>query len=494
MLSRDGTESLTAKLYRLLHSQPAATDDDLRRALYGAGVADNHQPYRSLKTRLRHILVQAISADLDIPPRYTTYDLAYQNGFRQLNLARVLMHAGAITAARDIAASTYQAIKKYEIIILNEGLTDVLAALYLSILYNDKLLRQYNEEHQYYARATYDVNRVKFAFRTVRNLQNTNRLPPLELGSTALRYVEELSEIRDRYPRVSQVQVTIATLEIMGYNFRGDHHQVMTAAQRARDALANCAGASTNSMSVMALTSVEATVRMRNFALGKQQITAARAVVPTRGINSIKLSEYAIRLGLITGQYQYAYASLAEVDFDSLRQHLLDIHRERWQLLEAYVHLLVQAGRVGVEPERPLRPFRLARLLNNVPTYSRQKRGANIELLILQASFFIVRREYDRVQDRIEALERYCNRYLRSEETLRNNGFLRLLLVAAAVNFNRAAAERRAAPILQRMREHLEKPRTGLAPEEYIPYEELWSVLLDHLTNRKYAARRKKSQ
>jgi hypothetical protein len=148
--------------------------------------------------------------------------------------------------------------------------------------------------------------------------------------------------------------------------------------------------------------------------------------------------------------------------------------------MEACINLLVAAGEITPEEDWPkLRKFRAASFVNKVISSTRNKKGENIQILVLQALFSIIRKKYDDAIDRTSGLEAYCNRYLKDNENLRNNCFFKLLLITIKAGFNRKQAERKGEATLRRMKAATD--RSKLNNTELVPYETLWQIVLNHL-------------
>ena len=161
---------------------------------------------------------------------------------------------------------------------------------------------------------------------------------------------------------------------------------------------------------------------------------------------------------------------------------MIPTDRARWHLYQAYTRLLLEAKVATLEQRK--KHFSIQRFINDLPTFSKDKRAMNIPLLIAQMSFLIIRGEYSKAIDRIEALEKYSSRYLKNNDTFRSNCFIKMLVVIAKQGFNRKAVERHAKKFHDRMinseLEIIDQP----FEIEIIPYEDLWQILLHHLSQK----------
>ncbi|SHI65278.1 hypothetical protein SAMN02745146_1294 [Hymenobacter daecheongensis DSM 21074] len=147
--------------------------------------------------------------------------------------------------------------------------------------------------------------------------------------------------------------------------------------------------------------------------------------------------------------------------------------RQRWDLFRAYIHF--------VQPEvSPLRLRHFNQFVQTLPDYSRDKQGYNVAILILQFLHYLRQQDVDGLLSRLEGLRKYERRHLRDAATLRSQLFFRLLVLTVKEHFNPQACEKKAQPLLKRLRE-APQPGEAFAEIEIIPYEALWQLALDIL-------------
>jgi len=147
--------------------------------------------------------------------------------------------------------------------------------------------------------------------------------------------------------------------------------------------------------------------------------------------------------------------------------------QQRWELFETYLHF--------VQPEQsPLRKLHFSQFVLTVPDYSRDKRGHNVAILILQFLYYLRNHDAEGLLTRMEGLRKYQQRHLREAETLRSQLFLRLLMLTIKENFDVQACEKKGQALLNRLRE-TPPPGEAFAEIEIIPYEELWALTLEIL-------------
>ncbi|MCP9236729.1 hypothetical protein [Lewinella sp. JB7] len=476
-----GRESMIAQLHGLLVKTDLA-EDEIVAELYGPEYDSRHPAYRALKGRLRDLITTAVMDDNVYSANYKTYDDAQVNGYRQLNLISLLLTRRAWHSVKYLAHTTLRRVQDYEILPINSRLTSILASLYLGVGFDEKQFLKYQELADHYADAENVLNRISSGYRDMRGMIYAHKLLPNEIGQRVGAFVAEHEVAVKRYPRVSAMQAMFYIMKVHSLTLLGKYGDAIKVANEAEVVLRKCKGAGQQSLSLMALTRVECSVKLRDFEEGVVQVKRADTMVPKESINNIKLAEYAITLGLQTGNLEYAYEQLAVVNRRTLNRLLTPQHVEYWLILEAYVNLLVMAGKIDLTKTKGTLPdFKLYKFVNNVPSYSKDKQGMNVQILILQVIFFIINDQYSKIIDRTDALIRYGSRYLMNNENLRNNCFFKLLLTAEKCNFHRAATVRKSSKTYQKMVSPQARKLGRANSSEIIPYETLWEIVLENL-------------
>jgi hypothetical protein len=102
-------------------------------------------------------------------------------------------------------------------------------------------------------------------------------------------------------------------------------------------------------------------------------------------------------------------------------------------------------------------------------------------------AFLVLQHKYDLATDRIDALNKYCDRYLKTNSpNFRSNCFIKMLLQIPKSSFHRAGTERRAKPYLKRMQEIAINFSNQAHELEILPFEDFWKLILSTLENKFY--------
>lgn len=185
------------------------------------------------------------------------------------------------------------------------------------------------------------------------------------------------------------------------------------------------------------------------------------------------------------GDYQEAYEL-----FKAHEQKNCDSDRlmELWRLIQGYLYFLIK--REKVEPYTDEK-FSLGKFLNEVPTFSKDKSGYNLNILIIQILIRMERGQFGRIIDRIESLQQYVRKHTRNPETKRANLFIRMIIKMESAHFHRTGTELRTQKLLKQLNAIPLRFGQNVAIE-IIPYPVLWEEILAMLKDGFSTGRKRK--
>jgi hypothetical protein len=188
--------------------------------------------------------------------------------------------------------------------------------------------------------------------------------------------------------------------------------------------------------------------------------------------NWFYFQEHHVLLALHAEQYERAQQLLVLITKNPAYPIQREAALQRWDLYKAYIDFVLPPQRVTTARQR-----QMAQWVLQLPDYSRDKRGHNVAILVLQLLHFLRERNLEEVLLRLERLRKYQQRHLYEPSTLRSRLFLRLLQVIVEKNFDAAKAADRGKALLQQLRD-TPPPGEAFAEVEIIPYEQLWELVL----------------
>jgi hypothetical protein len=146
------------------------------------------------------------------------------------------------------------------------------------------------------------------------------------------------------------------------------------------------------------------------------------------------------------------------------------IQDENWEIYKAYASILTN------------RHLRLARFINQVPIFSKDKKGMNINILIIEVLDYLRKKVYSKIIDRTAALQRYCYRYLVDDiSTYRSYQFFQIILCLEKGAFCKKEVDPLVAKHLQALKDHPLSEAQQDYELEIVPYEHLWEFMRNYL-------------
>lgn len=188
--------------------------------------------------------------------------------------------------------------------------------------------------------------------------------------------------------------------------------------------------------------------------------------------NWFYFQEHHVLLALHAGRYELAQRLLDAVAKNPAIVGQREAAMQRWDLYRSYLNFVLPAARSLTARQR-----QVAQQMLLLPEYSRDKRGHNVAILVLQLLHFLRERNLEPVLVRLERLRKYQQRHLTEVATLRSRLFLRLLQLIVEKNFDPKKAAERSQNLLQQLRD-TPPPGEAFAEVEIIPYENLWAIVL----------------
>ncbi len=177
------------------------------------------------------------------------------------------------------------------------------------------------------------------------------------------------------------------------------------------------------------------------------------------------------------GEYQEAYQLYKA---QQKKKCPYPIVSEYWNIIKGYLHFLIEVQLIHPYDNEK---FYLGKFMNETPLYSKDKAGNNINILLIQTLIQLKRAKFTKIIDRIDAIQEYARVYTRSEECKRVNLFIKMIIKMESARFHRKGTELKTKKLLEKLKNTPLKMEQNLAIE-IVPYEVLWSEILDIIDNK----------
>ena len=298
----------------------------------------------------------------------------------------------------------------------------------------------------------------------------------------AKEYKDKLQPFLDKYSS-PYLHMIGKYIEVVGFLSINDYKKTIELCEEALIFFGQKKYSYNTPLRIFSHSALTAYIQLKDYEKGK--------IIASLAINSVRVGERSwylnhelyLILALHSQKYNDSYQILETVVNSKNFSRLQNYIKERWQIHKVYIDFLLYIKKITIIEKKKIR---VGKFLNSVPIYSKDKRGLNIPILIVQLLFLIVKKDYDQSLDKFEAIKKYCSRYLRKGDNLRSNCFINMLLQIPKSGFHKAGVIRNAQKYYDQL---LATPLevSGQSLEiEIIPYEDLWAFILESLDTKRY--------
>lgn len=460
------------------------TDEDAAQFFYGEDKA--HPAYQKLRHKLKRKLINHLFFLNSKEPSHSNRYQAFYECYRDWAAAKILFGKNASGAGVNLSFNILKRAKKYEFTELTVDVARTLRVHFGTLEGNLKKFEQYNELFKEYseiigwedlAEELYTELVIRYA-----NIKATDDL----IQKKAKEYYDKLQEGLDKY-QTYRLHLCATLIKLTQYSSVNNYSETAKICQESIEFFERKNYLASMPLQIFYYQLLVCHIQLKQYEEGRIAAESCLEVLTEGSFNWFKYQELYLMLLMHTHQYQKAYQLFHKVNDHKRFSFLPENVKEMWKIFEAYIHYLVIIQKVKLsKKDKHFTKFRLGRFLNGTPIYSKDKRGMNIPILVVQILFMILQRNYNSAIDRIEAIEKYCSRYLTKDDTFRSNCFIKMLLQIPACSFHKAAVERKTAKFLNRLKGMPLDVAKQSHEIEIIPYEELWELVIDSLENKFY--------
>ncbi len=475
-----GSANRKNSYYRFYHGVKDGlynTDEEAARALCNTDPTD--KKYLMLKSRVRNRLLNTLFF-LDNSSA-SEYEQAVLQCNRNLMAAKVLLMNGARDAGESLLRSTLTMAEKFEI-------TDVTLNCLLSLRYSASFAGNV-AEFELFRRRFAEVSQV-FAleckaeeyFQILALPFSRSHTKRPELAGVALQYVEEIEQERKKYSSF-KLELVFFRLKVIAGQIGMDHDYVLKACEEAEIYQSKKKHLFAKiRLGEIAVYRMSAYLHLGRFEDGKAAADGSIRYFGDGSLNWVIYLETYFLLCMHTGNYVQASQIYDKVSSHPRFANVDETRKEKWRIFEAFLRYMLNGRIDAAAGEVAETQFRLMKFLNEVPNYSKDKRGLNIAIIILQVLFLLDRRDFDGIISKAEALKVYCSRYLKQDENYRSNCFLKMMLMMEKKGFKYESTSKITERYYHLLKESRGDFQNGsLHSMEIIPYEQLWATILGKL-------------
>ncbi len=489
--------SLVQRFYQGIYTDEFKNDEDAALALYQTTPDDIN--YKHLKYKLEKRLINTLFFVDITNPKFNEIQRAYYSCYKNIGAIAILKGRGLRKSAISLSLRTIRKSIKFEF-------TDITLSLARTLKRHFSFYEKNKKKYEYYtklAHEMYELSGVEMMaeefyeyimFHTAGNKRRNNENITDEVAKFNKILREKLKKF-DSY----NLRLMYYIVQCLQYEIVEDHENVIEVSKQALSYFENLkVNVSPSNMSPYYMRIIISNISIKNYAEATRwnsiRLAKLNGVIGSR--NWYIANETQIILFFHQKKYQNALDVLLTAKQHKLFNSLQRDTKEIWQIYEAYIQYFVLVKKISLPEEKlkQLDKFRLNKFLNNVPIFSKDKEGINISILILQILFLLKNGQYDLVIDRMEALERYCYKYLKKDSSYRSKCFIKMLIILIKNSFHKEATIRKAKAYFDKLKGESTVITPSSSQVEVVPYEDLWQDVINSLDNKFVILRRKKKR
>lgn len=475
----------TSQLYNLIADKKIMSDAEAAQILNPNKT--NTTGYRKVKAKLKSRLLNTLFFIDAKQSSYSDRKKAYYECYRDWAAAKILMAKNAFVTSIELANKVLRNAEKFEFTELVKESSRFLRLYYGTKVGNRRLYNKFHELHEAYTRQYEIESRMEhYYFDLVIHFVN-KKVPGRKIEAKVEQYYEECQPYLQQYTSYS-IHLYGTLIGLMVYSNKADYQAVLKLCEQARIIFEKKRYLAETPLQIIYYQSLVCYIQTRQFTEGRIAAEKCLDLMEEGSFNWFKYRELYFILCMHTRRYQEASTLLHNTVNHKRFPYLIDNDKEIWKVYEAYVlfALWITGDRQAFKRSN----FRLARFLNEIPIISKDKKGFNVAILIIQALLLLQKGRFDSLIERAEALYKYGMRYLQDEHTERSFIFIKLILVVVKSSFSLEESLENGKDYLTQLR------RTPVAEAkqphqiEIIPYEHLWEMLVTLLAGKEKKSRR----
>ena len=486
----DSNDTLLNRLYNGINDNHFNSDEV---AALSLGYENPQNPsYKKLKYLLeRRLLNSVFFIDLNTP-QFNDEQRAFVNCYKNFAAFRILLGRGARKSAYHLAEKTIRVAQKHEVTLIVFDLSRALRKHFASVG-NSLRKAKYYSDIQEQSGILYRVEiQAEDYFNEILSELSGKRgsLNDKELIKKSINYYDLIIAQSEGLFSKS-LYYTTNQIKILQYEIALDYKNVIKVCEEAIEFLNRLdyrRGLRRFNIQLMI-----AYVYLNEFKKAFSQAEIVFSILPNGVMTWFIAKELYLFLCFRSKNYGLAFQTFNQVLLHKKYKIQSKTVKEPWKVHEAYIHYFIETGQIEPNETKQLKKFRLGKFLNEVPLYSKDKSGFNVQILIVQVLFLFRRGKIDQAIDRIASLNQYCHKHLRKDHTLRSNCFIKMLVVLITNQFHKEATMRKTRKYLKVLKENpIEKAKQSIGVE-IVPFEDLWSIITADLKNEfMYTPARKK--
>ena len=383
----------------------------------------------------------------------------------------------ANTSAMSLATKLMKQAGRFDFTLLCMDIASYLRIQYGLRESNDHKFREANEQFLQYKKL-YEVEcqaEELYTLLIVRYVNN--RSAQHDVHTLSVTYFDEVSSYMAQY-KSYKLQMYGYLIGLLRYTSISDYASAKDFCMEAIQFFNDCPYEARTPLQIFHYQNLICNIQLKQFEAGQVSAHKCLHYMKEGTFNWFKYQELFLHLSLHSKEYGQSEKTLRYVLKHPRFEFLPDNTKELWTIYQSYIYYLSSMGMVETSIYDK---FNLARFERQTPIFSKDKGGLNIAIIIVRILILLKQRSYRQILDELDAVNQYCYRHLRGENTKRSYYFIKMLLTIPFAQFNADTVATKVATFQQKLSKIPFQVANQTHEIEMIPYEDLWEIMMEGL-------------
>jgi hypothetical protein len=473
------TTSKLSSFYKGISQSRWDSDDNAARALYPGDKSPSS--YRKLKSDLKERLLDSILSLKFNKQKYNSYQKAYYKSHRDWAVAKILLGQNANEAAADIATRLLRQARLFDFSGLAMDICSVLRLYYGARMGDMTRFEEYNLLFAQYQEIYQFENRAEEFYIILSSGFVNNKSSKEDIRDKATLFFQQLQPALNKYA-AHRLHFYGALIELACYTSVNEYAAALKVCERYIQFFLSKEYEAHVPLQILYYQELLCHVQLKDFSAGRIAAENCCKLLAEGSYNWFKYQESVFLLAMHTNEFHSAFEIYHSVHSNRHFNLLPDNVKEIWKIFEAYLAYLIHLQLIQPDCHGGQKQFKLSKFQNETPVFSKDKKGMNIAILIAQFLLLLSEGKKSRFIDKVESIEQYSYKYLRTDHTLRSHYFIKILLQIPLSGFNKAIFLAKTSGYLEKMSAVPMESANQTNEIEIIPFEELYHLLTKQLS------------
>ncbi len=482
-LHKKDTKTNVWKLYEGILEGKYKTDSEASLDIFGERVPG--KKFRELKNNVKEQMINSIM-ELDISINASDRLKATYKCEKNLFAAKMLGKTGSINASKELFKQTYLLAKKHKITDVILCCLKNLSNFYTfqekkKVLYNS--LKDINFYKEVYAA---EIQAQEFYRKVLYEVTNSKTLNPKSF-KVLLEYSKIIEANIEKFKEYDSLELRNCFFRIKSSAFEaiGDIRNALKVYEQTEKNLLNSSIiVSPQLLAELNTEQLVCLVYLQDYEKGKLIAEKIKKILPEKSGNYISFLNHYFLLSIQSSKLINALEIIKELESHELFKISFLQEAEYFILFKSYliIALLNSKNPFEIQKGNELKNnFTVFRAIDKLSETSKDKKGLNVSIIILRILFYLIEGDYSKILDKMEGLKQYNQRYLKKNEFYRTDCFIKMILMIEKYDFDYNQVKTNSLEYTQKLGDFRVKSSNSFFNWEIIPYENLWTIILETL-------------